>query len=283
MPRARVWQVCDPSRASKIEEIIYKKRSSTLDEISSQLPNGIYTTFRTFDHYKFFLLESHFHRLEESANLINKPIKLNYLLIRDALREVVKISLEQELRIRLTINLDTLPAAIYISKEPLITPTLEDYDKGVFTVLQKTIRDNPKAKLTSFLKRAELIRSKVPKNINEVLLVNSEGQILEGLSSNFFAVIKDEVWTEGEQVLSGIVRSVILDLAEKNGIRVYLSAIHISDIDCLEEAFLTSTSRMVLPIQKIDSSIINKSKPGQITKKLIGLYQQHIQKLLEEI
>jgi branched-chain amino acid aminotransferase len=283
MPTARVWRVSDPSRTSKIEEVMDDIRFSTLDEISSRLPNGIYSTFRTFDHNQTLRLESHFYRLIESANLIIKPIILNFQFIRESIREVVRLSTEQELRIRLTINPDIFPAEIFISVEPLNTPTSEDYDMGVFTVLQKKIRDNPKAKITSFLKNAELIRRSVAGKINEVLLVNNDEQILEGLSSNFFAVINGEIWTEGEQVLSGFVRSAILELADENGIHVHLSAIHISDIDHLEEAFLTSTSRSVLPIQRMNTTTIKNGKPGNITKKLTGLYQQFVQRSLEEI
>lgn len=273
----------DPGKLSKIEDVIIEEKTSSLDEISSRFPNGVFTTFRTFQHNKILLLESHFRRLEESATLLNRPIILNRTLIKDALREVIKLSKEQELRIRLTIDLDNLPVTIYISKEPLITPNLEDYENGVITVTRKTVRNNPKAKLTSFLQYAKKIRDDVPNNVKEVLMVNSEGQILEGLSSNFFAIINGEIWTEDKHVLSGIVRSVILELASTAGVRIHLSAIYISEIESLEEAFLTSTSRLVIPIQKIDSHLVGTGKPGQITKKLMGLYQRRIQRVLKEI
>lgn len=258
-------------------------RFSSLNMISSHLPTGVYTTFRTYNHDQVLWLESHFHRLEESAKIINRPIHLEYPKIRQALREIIALSPEQELRIRLTINPDISPAVVYISQERLITPAPEEYRKGVCTVLNKTIRINPKAKLTSFLKSAELIRNKVSENINEVLMVNDGGQILEGLTSNFFAVIHNEIWTEGEQVLPGIVRSTILEIAEENGIRVQFSAIHSSDINRIEESFLTSTSRSVLPIQRIDATVINTGEPGPITKKLIRLYRQTIKRSLEKI
>ncbi|MFC2028808.1 aminotransferase class IV [Chloroflexota bacterium] len=283
MPRSHVWRVSDPSKSSKIEAVKIDGRSSTFHDFSSRFPDGVFTTFRTFEHNKIVRLESHFRRLEESAHLLNKPIKLNYSLIKDALREVVELSKEQDLRIRLTINLDSDPTAIYISKEQLVTPSLEDYEKGVITVTQDAIRINPKAKLTAFLQTAEIIRGENPNNVNEVLLVNIDDQILEGLSSNFFAVKQGEIWTEEAQVLSGTVRSVVLELAEKSGIQVHRSAIFISEIENLEEAFLTSTSRMVLPIHKIDSTIVNTGKPGPITKELRGLYQQEVQSVMVEI
>jgi len=283
MPTARVWQIWNPSSFSKIEEIKFDGNSFTLDELSSRLPNGIYTTFRTFGHNKLLPLEPQFLRLEESASLMKKPILLNRGLIRDALREVVKLCQEQEMRIRLTVDLANQPGTIYISLEKLITPKSEDYENGVNTVTRRAERKNPKAKQTSFLRDAERIRDEVLENINEVLLVNGKGQILEGLSSNFFAIKKGEIWTEDKQVLSGIVRSIILKEATTAGVRIHLAPVYISEIESLEEAFLTSASRSVLPIQKIDGQFVGTGRSGHITKKLIVLYQQRIKKMLEEL
>lgn len=283
MPTARVWQILNPSNLSKIEEIKFHGNASTLDELSSRLLYGVYTTFRTFGHNKLLPLEPQFLRLEESARLMKKPILLNRGLIRDALREVVKLSQEQEMRIRLTVDLANQPGTVYISLETLITPKLVDYENGVNTVTRRAKRKNPKAKQTSFLRDAEIIRDEVSENINEVLLVNSKGQILEGLSSNFFAIKKGEIWTEDKQVLSGIVRSIVLEEATAAGVRIHLAPVYISEIDSLEEAFLTSASRSVLPIQKIDGQFVGTGRPGYITKKIIALYQQRIQKMLDEI
>lgn len=283
MPIAQVWRVLDPRKPAKIDEVTVNGSLSTLDEISSQLPNGVYTTFRTFEHNKLLPLELHFRRLEESAALLNKPILLNRTLLRDALREIVKLSQEQELRIRITLTLDNQPGTIYISTEPLITPKVKDYEKGVNTVTRRAERKNPKAKQTSFLRDAEIMRNEVLENINEIILINSKGQILEGLSSNFFAIKNGEIWTEDKQVLPGIVRSIVLEEATTAGFRIHLDPVYISEIERLEEAFLTSASRSLLPIQKIDGQSVGTVRPGHITKKLIVLYQQHIQKILEEL
>jgi branched-chain amino acid aminotransferase len=114
-------------------------------------------------------------------------------------------------------------------------------------------------------------------------LVNSKGQILEGLSSNFFAVRQEEIWTEDQNVLSGIVRSMVLEVARSAGIPVHLTAIQNSELESIEEAFLTNTSRSVLPIHKIDEQIVGTGKPGPITNKLMDNYHQLIQRQVEEL
>jgi branched-chain amino acid aminotransferase len=283
MPACSVWRVLDPGRPSKIEPATNASDLSTLDEISARLPSGVYTTLRTFEQNRVLPLEPQFIRLEESAALMDMPVTLDRSYLRAALREAVQLYQSQEKRIRLTLDLEDQPGTIYISMEPLTTPGPVAYKNGVITVTRMGERQNPKAKYTSFLSFAEKIRDQIPENVNEVLLVGSKGQILEGLSSNFFAIRQGEIWTEDQNVLSGIVRSTVLEEAWDAGIPVHLVAIQISELASLEEAFLTSASRSVLPIQKIDGQIVGMGKPGPITQKLMEDYQQRIQGQLQEL
>jgi branched-subunit amino acid aminotransferase/4-amino-4-deoxychorismate lyase len=85
------------------------------------------------------------------------------------------------------------PGTIYISIEPLTIPRPAEYKKGVITLTRMGERENPKAKYTSSISFAEKTLDQIPENVNEVLLVNSKGQILEGLNSNYFAVRQEEI------------------------------------------------------------------------------------------
>jgi len=284
MQTGSVWRVLDPGRSSKIERVTNVGHLFTLNEISAKLPPGVYTTFRTFECNKVLPLEPQFGRLEESAALMNVSVALldrNH--IRAALREALQLYQDQDKRIRLTLDLEDRPGTIYISIEPLTIPRPADYKKGVITLTRMGERENPKAKYTSFISFAEKTLDQIPENVNEVLLVNSKGQILEGLSSNFFAIRQEEIWTEDQNVLSGIVRSMVLEVARSAGIPVHLTAIQNSELESIEEAFLTSTSRSVLPIHKINEQIVGTGKPGPITNKLMDNYHQLIQQQVEEI
>jgi branched-chain amino acid aminotransferase len=284
MQSGSVWRVLAPGRSSKIELIQNVGPLLTLNEISAKLPPGVYTTIRTFECHKSLPLDPQFSRLEESAALMNvsvAPIDRNH--IRAALREAMQLYQDQDKRIRLTLDLEDRPGTIYISIEPLTMPRPADYTKGVITLTGMGERRNPKAKYTSFISFAEKTRDQIPENVNEVLLVNSKGQILEGLSSNFFAVRQNEIWTDDQNVLSGIVRSMVLEVARIARIPVHLTAIQNSELKSIEEAFLTGTSRSVLPIHKINEQIVGTGKPGPITKKLMDDYHQMIQRQVQEI
>ena len=85
----------------------------------------------------------------------------------------------------------------------------------------------------------------------QVLLSAPGGRVLEGLSSNFFAVVGGAVHTAGEGVLAGSVRHLILELARREGIPVVLTPPRLADLDSWEGCFISSTSRLLLPVDEL--------------------------------
>ncbi len=254
-----------------------------LDEISLSLPNGVYSTFRTYDYRKILSLEHHFARLVESSSLLDKPVEINFTGLRNALRFVLNEIPDCDLRIRITLDLEDERGVFYLSTEPLQVPLPEVYQEGSHAVTYQLQRSNPKAKQTNHLRTAAKIKSEYGNRINEILMVSPEGIIQEGLSSNFYAVMDGALWTAEQGVLLGTIRSVVLKLAENEKIPILLQGIDREKLPLLDEAFITSTSRSILPVVRIDQQTIGDGKPGVITRKLIQLYQEYIDKELESV
>ena len=85
-----------------------------------------------------------------------------------------------------------------------------------------------------------------------MLLVGEGGEVLEGTQTNFFVVGGDGVVrTAGEGVLEGTVRRVVLELCEREGVRVELSAPLLREARTWRGAFITSTSRLLLPVEEL--------------------------------
>jgi branched-chain amino acid aminotransferase len=248
-------------------------------------PQGAYTTFRTYNHNQVFHISSHFQRLEETAKLarVGKEISVDQELLRFCLRKVINEIPGHDLRLRITLDLYTNPGDIYIARENLSTPAQSDYQAGVRVITRNMARSNPKAKLTNFIHQSESIKSALPPDTNEAIMVDGNEILLEGLSSNFFAVLEGKLWTEENNVLSGITRSIVLKEARDQGIPIIFAGIHRDDLLRVSEAFITSTSRSVLPVTKIDEVQIGDGKPGPISKLLYGLFENHIQRELENI
>jgi branched-subunit amino acid aminotransferase/4-amino-4-deoxychorismate lyase len=114
-------------------------------------------------------------------------------------------------------------------------------------------------------------------------MVQPDGTILEGLSSNFFGVRGNSLWTADEGVLNGITRKVVMDEARKAGIPVHFTPLELDELKSLDEAFITSSSRAVLPVVQIDEWVIGSGAPGPITKTLLDRYNQWVEREAQSV
>jgi len=142
------------------------------------------------------------------------------------------------------------------------------YAKGVSCVTMVLKRDTPHAKDTAFIAVAAEAYRSLPKGINEGLMVAEDGSVLEGLSSNFFGVATGTLRTEGARVLLGVTRSLVLEVAA-GVLPVLETAVPLEELQDLEECFITSVSREVLPVVRIDGREVGGGAPGPKTRKIM--------------
>jgi branched-chain amino acid aminotransferase len=119
--------------------------------------------------------------------------------------------------------------------------------------------------------------------VHEGLLLDEQGRILEGLSSNFFYVRHNKLWTAPQGVLSGITRGLVLAAASAENLPVVFKAAPVTEIHKFDEAFITSSTRSVLPIQKINEFIIGKGEKGPVTQRLSNAYWNVIKGMLVDL
>jgi branched-chain amino acid aminotransferase len=277
-----IWRLVNDEPGS-IERVERTPAPVSLDDGSRLLPGGGYTTFRTFGRYRVLPLEDHFNRLEETASLSGRPVCLDRERIRRALHQALAEYPAQEMRVRLTLDLEQEPGTIYFLVERLQTPTSQDYERGVRVVTRSLHRDNPKAKRTDFIATADAIRHALPEGINEAVMIGKDGRVLEGLSSNFFAVKDGEIWTAEEGVLSGITRAQVLEVIRALKIPLQLVGPRMEELADIDEAFLTSASRAVLPVTEIDGHMVGHGQPGALTQQIMKGYWEQVEAALETV
>ena len=188
----------------------------SLDALTQILPGGAYTTLRTFHGKQVLHLEDHFQRLERTAAMVEKSLYLHRSRARQAIQAALRLaqqwhyppdggepSGEQDFRIRITLDLQDQPGDFYLALQPLTTPAHEAYQQGVSVVTFRMQRRLPKAKLTRFIERSGELRRAMPPGVNETMMLDEQGHFLEGLSSNFFAVLDGEIWTAEEGCYRG--------------------------------------------------------------------------------
>jgi branched-chain amino acid aminotransferase len=115
----------------------------------------------------------------------------------------------------------------------------------------------------------------LPEGVHEGLMLDAGGAILEGLSSNFFAVQDGVLRTESERVLPGLTRALVLELARQR-LPVELRPIALSDLAGVTESFITSTSRGVLPVVRIGGQLVGDGRPGPFTLELMRALEEQI-------
>ncbi|HEX5544450.1 MAG TPA: D-amino-acid transaminase [Nitrospira sp.] len=103
----------------------------------------------------------------------------------------------------------------------------------------------------------------------ETILVR-DGFVMEGALSNIMVVQDGVVITapESTRILSGVTRTVVLELAKKDDIAIEERFIPVDRLYCADEVFLTGTTLEVLGVVQIDGKIIGSGQPGPITKTL---------------
>jgi len=252
---------------------------ATLDAVSLQLPEGAYTTLRTYDGPRILGLSAHLQRLTDSLALLHGARSFDPAATRAALRTVIERERLPAARLRFTAPYDD--DRVFISIEPFESYPPECYTQGVRCgTTRRLARDTPRAKRSEFIKPSRSVKAQHDSDVQEVLLVNAEGCILEGLSSSFFTVLDGALRTAGEGVLEGVTRGVVLALAIEL-LPVVCTAIHLADLPRVVEAFITSSSREVMPVVQIDQTTIGSGAPGSITQMLMARYRAHVMQAAE--
>lgn len=249
----------------------------TLDNVSLNLPQGVYTTFRTFNkRTRVVGLRGHLDRLWSSAEQSGWAGLIDENLMRIGLRQALSGFPGGECRVRVTLDLTENPGCIYITAEAFMELADDFFTKGVRLGIADTHRTAPEVKSTAFIAKTQSFKNHEDKTIYEWLIVQ-EGKILEGITSNFFAVKQGRLYTSGGDVLAGITRQIILRLSEEQGIPVVLAPIDLADLKLLQEAFITSSSRGVVPVISIEGQVIGRGVPGEFTRTLQGMYDNYLQ------
>jgi branched-chain amino acid aminotransferase len=234
----------------------------------------IYEVIRVLNGVPLFL-EDHLERMHESLALVGKASMKSTEEVRNLISLLIKANGTKNGNVKFVVG-ESLQDGILLYMIPHSYPDEMMYENGIATAVLKLERTNPNAKIvnTSYKEIvAEFIKDK---GVHEALLVNREGCITEGSRSNVFFVASDTLLTPPlKDVLGGITRKKIIDLARSSGIPFKETDIQLELVNELQGAFMSGTSPKVLPISRIDRTEIPSSS-CQIITRLMKLYDAEI-------
>jgi branched-chain amino acid aminotransferase len=244
--------------------------------------DGVYTVTNTFNTYGVLKLSAHLDRMEDSARRAGIPLQLDRARLRQALREVITESGFGDVRFRITVPSEQ-PDTFILSAEPFRPLDPAVYAQGIRVVtIPNSARQNAEAKTSGWMHDREQIERNLPEGIFTGLLLDEHRRILEGTSSNFYAIRDGRLYTAREGVLPGIAQQIVLEIAP-GIVEVIREPVTAEDIPRLDEAFITSSSRGIVPVVEIDGHAIGDGKPGSITRQLREAYRAWVDEHLETL
>lgn len=110
----------------------------------------------------------------------------------------------------------------------------------------------------------------------EAILLH-DNHVTEGAASNIFVVKDNTLYTppKNEQILPGITRDLVVELANANNIHCKEVSVSVDLLRCADEVWLTSSTKEVLPIVRIDNVAVSNGSPGPMHEQMTGLYQSY--------
>jgi branched-chain amino acid aminotransferase len=226
---------------------------------------GVYETIRLQNSIPYFV-EQHLDRLLESARLLQIEHRflpddiVKYILAVVAMNKVEHANLKI-----LLIGSDTPEAAtLFIQVLNPLYPERKWYKTGVHCSTYSYERFMPHAKSLNMLQSYLAYREARKVHAYDALLINSKQEITEGSRTNFFGIKGKKIISPPEnQILLGVMRTVVMSVARSYGFTIVERPIHIESLTDLDGAFLTSTSSKVMPIRSINEHLF-ESIPKQL-------------------
>lgn len=227
---------------------------------------------------KSLFLPDHLQRLRETARLRTRKLHLPDEEIRKQICELLEINKIHEGNIKLVFNFSytesELPHFLVYFIEHHY-PAEYQVKKGVATILYKAERTVPNAKIINQHLRSAIFHKLLETGAYEAILVNKQGCITEGSRSNVFFIKRNVLYTAPAQdVLSGIARKYVLEIAESNGIKVKFSKVPVEKVAGFEAVFITGTSPGVLPVSEIEN--LRFDPQNKLLLKIRNQYEQLI-------
>lgn len=245
---------------------------------------GVFDGLRTYNG-KPFLFDKHFDRFQHSAKMLGLKIPLSKTKIENIIIELTKKNKVSNTSVRIVLTggeskdgtgFDPSNPTLYILLHTLLPISVKMYENGVSIITINHQREFPEAKTNNYITKLANNSKKLKQNAHELLYIYN-GYVLEGATCNIFIFKKNKLITPKDNILYGTRRWLALKVA-KNNFEIEERKVKTEELFDADEAFITSCNRDILPVTIIDGKKIGRGKVGPNTKKLMGLYNNYIEK-----
>lgn len=257
----------------------------SVEDRGFQFGDGVYEVIRTYRGLPF-QLDAHLARLERSAKAIDLSLPWNIRQWVDYVHEGITRGGYPESKVYLQLTRGAAPRdhVFPATAKPTAVMTVREMrplepglgESGVAVMTMDDWRwGRCDIKSVNLLPNVIARQRAKEAGAFEAVFIRS-GRVTEGAVSNVMIVKAGHVLTapEGEQILSGVTRTIMLELIRKEGLPAEERFVTQEEFLRADEIFLTGTTVEVLPVVRVDGQPIGSGKPGPVTLKLQAAFQR---------
>lgn len=253
--------------------------------------DAVYETLRTYNRRPFHL-DRHLARLRRSAARLRIALPVDDAEMARRVDALLDRSQHPESYLRIIVsrgvgdisyNFDRVagPTVVMVTK-PFQPFPESHYSEGIAVILSSVQRNHPRA-LDPAIKSCNLINSVLAvqeaqeKGALEPIMLNADGDVAEGASSNVFLVKSGVLVTPTLEagILPGVTRQLVLERAQALGVPARETTVRPSELLDADEAFITSSLKELAPIRTIDGKPLADGRPGPVTLRLLADFRAY--------
>lgn len=267
---------------------------------------GVFTTMRASNSIVFRFAD-HLRRLRDSCEALFIPLQYKDIEIESAAAELLNRNRLSDARLRLTVTRGSvsqdplhgtrMEPNVFLTAAPFEPYPVEYYQRGLTVILLDEQKLNPYDlqaghKTLNYFSRLAALRDANRRGAGEALWFNVHNYLQSGSISNVFIVedgklvtppthhdlrepsIAQSVPYPRSNVLPGVTRLAVIELAKSAGIPIEFAAIDVNRLLRAAELFLTNSIMGVMPVCRIEQKAVGDERPGPVTLRLANALRE---------
>lgn len=252
--------------------------------------DGVYEVIPVYSK-RLFRLDEHLERLQNSLDAVRITNPYPESEWKKFLSQIVMKHAEEDQSIYLQITRGVAPRdhafpkgvkpTVFMMSTPLKVTDQATFEKGIAAITLDDIRWlHCNVKAIALLPNILMRQTAIDEGAQEAILVR-DGEVTEGAASNVFIVRNGIIKTppKSARLLPGVTRDLVVELAQKQGLLCEESNFSRPELQAADEIWMTSSTKEILPVVKLNDAIIGNGKPGKLTRQMYEIYQQYKQQL----
>jgi len=254
--------------------------------------DGLFETMRAY-RGRVFRIGDHVQRMTNSARALRIPLNTEPSEIDGVVRELLEMNGLGDAYVRMTLTrgVHTGDLGLDTGQDPTFLVTTREYhgyserlySHGMRLTLAAAVRHSAsplgRHKTLNYLENLFARDAAKSAGFDEILFFDENGCVVECATSNVFFVRNGDVCTPSAEMnlLPGITRSVVMELARWSGRKVLERKWPFEELQQADEVFLTNSLMEIMPVSEVAGAKIGGGTPGEVTRQLAAEYSRVVE------